>query len=143
MPRCEVCHHLLTPWIRDTNFLEGKYWKTQLDHYQGFLRDHLLRDEHVLFIESCTVCLLWISILLTVFIRIFSKNILLMFGASDNSLVYALDYLNYYILGTVFVEFATGLVYFITAQGFTKISMLSVSDPVRGVFLAEPTNFGW
>lgn len=80
--------------------------------------------EHTL--GSCTVCLFWFSILLTVIARIFSKNILLLFGASENTLSYALDYFNIYILGTIFVEFATGLVYFITAQGFTKISMLSV-----------------
>lgn len=80
--------------------------------------------EHTL--GSCTVCLIVGSVILTIAARIFSKDILLCFGASENTLPYALDYINIYILGTVFVECATGLAYFITAQGFTKISMLSI-----------------
>ena len=55
-----------------------------------------------------------------------SERLLLLFGASEHTLAYALDYLNIYILGTLFVAFGTGLVFFITAQGFTRISMISV-----------------
>ncbi|MCF0121078.1 MAG: polysaccharide biosynthesis C-terminal domain-containing protein, partial [Oscillospiraceae bacterium] len=39
---------------------------------------------------------------------------------------YALDYLNIYVLGTIFVELSAGLVYFITAQGCSTVSMISV-----------------
>lgn len=69
---------------------------------------------------------LLLSIILTAAGRIFSRDILLLFGASENTLTYALDYLNLYILGTVFVEFGTGLVYFINAQGFTGTGLIAV-----------------
>lgn len=99
-------------------------------------RQDIKSAEHTL--ESCTVCLFWFSIILTVTGRIFSKDILLMFGASENTLAYALDYLNLYILGTIFVEFSTGLVFFITAQGFTKISMISVLSGASLNIILDP-----
>ena len=49
-----------------------------------------------------------------------------LFGASEDTIGYALDYLNIYILGTVSVMFSLGFNAFITTQGFTKISMLTV-----------------
>lgn len=48
------------------------------------------------------------------------------FGASENTIKYALDYLNIYAFGTLFVQLALGLNAFITAQGFAKMSMLTV-----------------
>ena len=50
----------------------------------------------------------------------------MVFGASENTIGYAVDYMNIYILGTIFVQLALGMNMFITCQGFTKISMLSV-----------------
>ena len=50
----------------------------------------------------------------------------MLFGASENTIGYAWDYLFIYILGTVFVQFALGLNAFITAQGFAKTSMMTV-----------------
>lgn len=49
-----------------------------------------------------------------------------MFGASDNTIGYANDYLVIYAIGTVFVMIGIGMNAFISAQGFTKISMVSV-----------------
>ena len=66
------------------------------------------------------------GIALTVIFRIFSEQILVAFGAGENTLPFALDYLNIYIFGTLFTEIASGLVFYITAQGKTLISMLSV-----------------
>ena len=48
------------------------------------------------------------------------------FGASENTIGYAMDYMRIYTLGTIFVQFALGLNAFITAQGFAKISMATV-----------------
>lgn len=57
---------------------------------------------------------------------LFSKPILFAFGASEDSYVYAAQYLNIYIAGTVFAMISTGMNGYINAQGFPKIGMLSV-----------------
>ena len=49
-----------------------------------------------------------------------------MFGASENTLRYAESYLNIYAVGTIFVQLTLGLNAFIAAQGFSKISMMTV-----------------
>ena len=49
-----------------------------------------------------------------------------MFGASENTIGYANDYMNIYAIGTVFVQLTLGMGAFITAQGYTKISMITV-----------------
>jgi Na+-driven multidrug efflux pump len=60
------------------------------------------------------------------FLYIFGEDLLLIFGASENTIGYAIDYMNIYVIGTIFVQMALGMNMFITCQGFTKISMLSV-----------------
>lgn len=67
-----------------------------------------------------------VSVLLTVFFAFFSKNLLMMFGASTNTISYAMDYFGIYSLGTIFVQLTLGLNAFITAQGFAKTSMFTV-----------------
>lgn len=66
------------------------------------------------------------SILLTVFFLIFNERLLLAFGASQVTLPYALDYMNIYTIGTFFALMSTGLNTFISTQGFSRTSMLSV-----------------
>lgn len=66
------------------------------------------------------------SIVLTVVFLIVKDPILLMFGASENTLPYASDYLTIYLAGTIFVQLSLGLNAFITNQGFTKTSMATV-----------------
>lgn len=63
---------------------------------------------------------------------IFMEPILLLVGASENTLGYAVDYLSIYLLGTIFVEISTGLNSFINAQGRPTIAMCSV---LIGAFL--------
>ncbi len=67
-----------------------------------------------------------ISIVLTITYLIFSEPLLYLFGASSNTIQYSKDYMFIYSIGTIFVQIALGLNAFITAQGFTKISMLTV-----------------
>lgn len=67
-----------------------------------------------------------ISALLTAVLLFFGEKLLMVFGASENTIEYATDYLNIYALGTVFVQLTLGMGAFITAQGFTKISMITV-----------------
>lgn len=75
---------------------------------------------------NCTTMLIITSLILTLIFLIFSKNILLVFGASENTINYALDYMRIYAIGTIFVELSLGLNAFITAQGYAKTSMLTV-----------------
>jgi len=51
--------------------------------------------------------------------------LLTLFGASEVTLPYALDYARIYILGSVFVLIVMGMNTFITTQGFAKISMMT------------------
>ena len=51
---------------------------------------------------------------------------MLAFGASENTISYATDYMHIYAFGTLFVQLTLGMNAFITAQGFTTISMVSV-----------------
>ena len=67
-----------------------------------------------------------ISVILTAVLLIWGKDLLLAFGASDNTINYAVDYMNIYAFGTLFVQLTLGMNAFITAQGFTNISMVSV-----------------
>lgn len=71
--------------------------------------------------------LIIVSIILTVFILLFGKPILMIFGASDNTIGYGLDYLNIYALGTIFVQITLGMNAFISTQGFAKTSMYTVA----------------
>lgn len=68
-----------------------------------------------------------IAVVLTVLILIFAEPLLMMFGASENTIGYALEYMRIYALGTLFVQFTLGLNAFITAQGFSRESMLTVT----------------
>jgi putative MATE family efflux protein len=76
---------------------------------------------------ACFILQLIISAVLTVVLLIWSEDFLLAFGASVNTIGYATAYMKIYALGTVFVQLTLGLNAFVTAQGFTKISMLSVA----------------
>ena len=49
------------------------------------------------------------------------------FGASSETIDYAQSYINIYIIGSIFVSLTLGLNTFITAQGFAKVSMLTVT----------------
>ena len=75
---------------------------------------------------GCFSLQLIISAVLTAVLLIWNKDLLLMFGASKNTIGYATDYMNIYAIGTVFVQLTLGMGAFITAQGYTKISMITV-----------------
>lgn len=75
---------------------------------------------------NCFVLQIVISITITALLLIFGKKLLLLFGASGNTIGYATGYMKIYALGTIFVELTLGMNAFITAQGNTKVSMMSV-----------------
>ncbi len=76
---------------------------------------------------SCTWLLILLSVALTGIMLIFGRSILLLFGASNDTITYATDYMNIYCLGTLFTQLTLGLNAFITAQGKTLISMCNVA----------------
>ena len=78
-------------------------------------------------VGTCTFALILTAAVLTVIFQLFAAPILRVFGASDATLPYALEYLRIYSLGTVFVQLTLGLNAFITAQGFSSVSMLTVT----------------
>ena len=75
---------------------------------------------------NCFVLLLAFSVVLTVLFSVFGERLLMLFGASEETIVYALPYMQIYVAGSVFVMLSLGLNMFITTQGFTKISMATV-----------------
>ena len=75
---------------------------------------------------NCFALQIAISLILTVILLIWGENLLLAFGASENTISYATDYMHIYAFGTLFVQLTLGMNAFITAQGFTTISMVSV-----------------
>ena len=78
-------------------------------------------------VGSCTWMLLLLSVLLTALMLTGGRPILLLFGASDDTITFAAEYMNIYCLGTVFTQLTLGLNTFITAQGKTLVSMGNVA----------------
>lgn len=83
-------------------------------------------DQAEKILGNCFTLQLLISAILTAVLFCFNRKFLLAFGASENTIEYAVSYMNIYSLGTVFVELTLGMNMFITAQGFAKTGMLSV-----------------
>lgn len=80
--------------------------------------------EHIL--GNCFAMQIIVSLLLTVILLFGNRTFLMAFGASENTIEYAVSYMNIYAVGTLFVQLTLGMNAFITAQGFAKTGMLSV-----------------
>ena len=79
--------------------------------------------EHIM--GNCFTTLMLFAVLLTASFYVFAPPLLRLFGASDSTLPYAVDYCRIYVLGSVFVLTVMGMNPFVTTQGFAKISMLT------------------
>lgn len=77
-------------------------------------------------LSNSFVSLVGISVVLTIFFLIFNEKLLLIFGASENTIIYAKQYANIYVIGTIFVQIALGLNPFINCQGFANIGMKTI-----------------
>ena len=75
---------------------------------------------------NCFVIQCIISVLLTAALLLWNRDFLMAFGASENTIEYGVNYMNIYAIGTIFVQMTLGMNAFITAQGFTTLSMISV-----------------
>ena len=84
------------------------------------------RKEAEEILGSSVLMLLTAAIALTIGFSLVKEPVLYAFGASPDTIGYAVDYIGIYLLGTLFVQIALGLNTFITAQGRTTVAMLSV-----------------
>lgn len=75
---------------------------------------------------NCFTTQIPISFVLTAVLLIWNRDLLMAFGASENTISYGTRYMNIYSVGTIFVQLTLGMNAFITAQGFAKTGMLSV-----------------
>ena len=75
---------------------------------------------------NCFTLQIIISVVLTAVLLIWNRDLLMAFGASENTIEYAVSYMNIYAVGSIFVQLTLGMNAFITAQGFAKTGMLSV-----------------
>lgn len=83
-------------------------------------------DESERIMGNSMTMLVAASVVLTVVFLLFAEPMLRVFGASDNTIGYALDYMRIYCLGTIFVQVTLGMNAYITAQGFTVVGMKTV-----------------
>ncbi|WP_294580099.1 MATE family efflux transporter [uncultured Thomasclavelia sp.] len=83
-------------------------------------------DEAEKIMGNSFVLLIIFGILLMVVGLIFKEDLLWLFGASENTISYANDYMTIYLLGTIFVLIGLGMNSFINSQGFAKIGMMTV-----------------
>ena len=84
-----------------------------------------LRESERIMGNSFTL-LVMTALILTLIFQLFAEPILLTFGSSENTIGYALDYMRIYSLGTIFVQITLGMNAYITAQGFTTVSMKTI-----------------
>lgn len=102
------------------------------------------QEEAEKILGNSVTALVLVSIIITVTVTIFGQELLELFGASPDTIGYGLDYIRIYAFGTIFVQLAMGLNAFITAQGFAKISMVTISiGAVLNIILDPILIFGF
>lgn len=84
------------------------------------------KDEPERILGTSVVGLVGVALLLTFGISLAKRELLILFGASETTLPYGVQYLQIYVLGSVFVCLSLGLNAFIAAQGFSVVSMRTV-----------------
>ena len=75
---------------------------------------------------NCITALCILAVVLSVFFYAVKEPLLMLFGASEQTIGYANSYLGIYLLGTISVQIALGLNTFINCQGFAKTGMKTV-----------------
>ncbi len=84
------------------------------------------RDRAEKILGNSVAMLAVFAVVLTAGFYLFKTPLLYLFGASDATIIYAQDYLNIYLAGTVFVMAYQGLNMFISCQGHARTAMVSV-----------------
>lgn len=84
------------------------------------------RDAAEKMLGTGCAALITLSIILTIVFQIIKQPVLLLFGASQDTVIYGVQYLTIYLMGTIFVQLSLGLNMFISCQGRSKIAMMSI-----------------
>lgn len=84
------------------------------------------KDEADEIISNSFMALLTSSVIITFIVLLFKDNILTLFGATENTLPFARDYIGIYAIGTIFVQLTVGMNYYINTQGFAKFGMATI-----------------
>lgn len=102
--------------------------------YRGKKKEH----DAVCIMNTSFSMLCICAILLMVTGLLLAKPILILFGASQDALLYALPYLRLYLIGTLPSMIAVGMNPFINAQGYSVIGMFSVAIGAITNLLLDP-----
>ena len=78
------------------------------------------------YLQNAAFMLVLTGLILTAVSYAVKRPVLRLIGASDVTFPYADDYLNVYLIGTVFVMISLGLNPYINAQGYARTGMLTV-----------------
>ena len=78
------------------------------------------------------------ALVLTLIGFVFAKPMLILFGASKNTLPYCYSYLRIYILGTLFSMISIGMNPFINAQGYPRAGMITVLIGALANLILDP-----
>ncbi|MEG0685288.1 MAG: MATE family efflux transporter [Coprobacillus sp.] len=84
------------------------------------------KDKAEQIMTNSFVLLLSLGVILTVIVLVFREPLLIMFGANQESLPYAIAYTSIYALGTIFVQVTLGMNAYINTQGYAKMGMFTV-----------------
>ena len=87
---------------------------------------------------NCFALQIVVSVLLTVLLIFFGEDLLWSFGASENTIGYATQYMSIYALGTIFVQLTLGMNAYVTAQGNAKMAMLTVMIGAVSNIILDP-----
>ena len=83
-------------------------------------------DEAERILGTCFTSLIVTALLLTAAFQLWGEELLWLFGASEDTIGYVLPYMRVYAAGSLFVMLALGMNLFITTQGYTTFSMITV-----------------
>ena len=83
-------------------------------------------DEAERILGTCFTTMIVTALVLTAAFQLWGEELLWLFGASHDTIGYALSYMRIYAAGSLFVMLALGMNLFITTQGYTTFSMITV-----------------
>lgn len=83
------------------------------------------KEEANRILGNCFTMLLIFAVGLTASLFVFAQPLLQMFGASENTLPFAMEYMRIYCCGSLFVLLTMGMNPFLSSQGFSTFAMLT------------------
>ena len=132
-----LCFPIIMLTIAFSNLLER--WCSVFFNKRGMSDDRAANTiMNTSFTMVCTF-----AVVFTALCMIFAKPLLIVFGASENALKYALPYLLIYLIGTLPSMISTGMNPFINAQGYSTTGMLSVAIGAVANLVLVPAFYIW